>query len=53
MAPSGPLLPEAWWKKIPPLLPKPPKQRHGGRPSIENRRVLERILWILHSGNSL
>ena len=50
MARSGPLLAEAQWKKIAPLLPKPPKQRKGGRPWIENRRVLEGILWILRSG---
>ncbi len=50
MARSGPLLTEAQWKKIAPLLPKPPKQRKGGRPWIENRRVLEGILWILRSG---
>ena len=50
MARSAPLLTEAQWKKIAPLLPKPPKQRKGGRPWIENRRVLEGILWILRSG---
>lgn len=50
MARSGPLLREAQWNKIAPLLPKPPKQRKGGRPWIENRRVLEGILWILRSG---
>ena len=50
MARSGPLLTEAQWTKIAPLLPKPPRQRKGGRPWIENRRVLERILWILRSG---
>jgi transposase len=50
MARSGPLLTETQWKKIAPLLPKPPKQRQGGRPWIENRLVLEGILWILRSG---
>jgi transposase len=50
MARSGPLLTEAQWKKIAPLLPKPPKQRQGSRPWIENRRVLEGILRILRSG---
>src|SRR3982074_3686625 len=50
MARSAPLLTEAQWKKIAPLLPKPPQQRQGGRPWIENRRVLEGILWILRSG---
>jgi len=50
MARCGPLLTEAQWKKIAPLLPKLPKQRKGGRPWIENRRVLEGILWMLRSG---
>ena len=50
MARSRPLLTEAQWKKIAPLLPQPPRQRQGGRPWIENRRVLEGILWILRSG---
>jgi len=50
MARTGPLLTEAQWKKIAPLLPKPPRHRRGGRPWIENRRVLEGILWILRSG---
>ncbi len=50
MARSGALLTEAQWQKIAPLLPKPPKQRKGGRPWIQNRRVLEGILWILRSG---
>src|SRR5258708_35959850 len=47
---SGPLLTEVQWKKIAPLLPKARKHRKGGRPWIENRRVLEGILWILRSG---
>ena len=50
MARAGPLLTEAQWKKIAPLLPKLPQHRKGGRPWIENRRVLEGILWILRSG---
>jgi transposase len=50
MARSGPLLTEAQWKKIAPLLPKPLKQCKGGRPWIEYRRVLKGILWILRSG---
>jgi transposase len=50
MARSGPLLTEVQWKKIAPLLPKSPKQRMGACLWIENRRVLEVILWILRSG---
>src|SRR5216684_3085296 len=37
MARSGPLLTESQWKKIAPLLPKPRKNRRGGRPWIDNR----------------
>ncbi len=44
MARSGPLLTEAQWKKIAPLLPKPPKQRKGGRPWIGNRPRVDRVL---------
>jgi transposase len=47
---SGPLLNEAQWEKIAPLLLKPPRHRKGDRPWIENRLVLEGILWILRSG---
>lgn len=47
---SGPLLSEAQWKKIEPLLPRLPKSSRGGRPWADNRRVLEGILWILRSG---
>ena len=50
MARSSAMPTEAQWQRIAPLLPKPPKQRKGGRPWIENRRVLEGILWILRSG---
>src|ERR1700675_2810411 len=32
------------------LAPQPPRQRKGGRAWIENRRVLDGILWILRSG---
>jgi transposase len=47
MARCGPLLTEAQWKEIAPLLPE---HRKGGRPWIENRRVLGGILRILRSG---
>jgi transposase len=50
MARSRPLLTEAQWQKIAPLLAKPPQHCKGGRPWIENRRVLEGILWIPWSG---
>jgi transposase len=38
------------WKLIEPLLPKPKRNPKGGRPSIDNREVLEGILWVLRTG---
>jgi transposase len=51
MARSRALLTKAQWQKTAPLLPKPPKQRQGGRPGDQNRHVLEGVLWILRSGD--
>jgi transposase len=53
MARSRPLLTEAQWQKIAPLLPKPPRHHQGGRPWIDNRRVLEGILWRGEAGNAV
>jgi len=51
MARSVPLLTESAVEERSPLYSRSrPKQRKGGRPWIENRRVLEGILWILRSG---
>src|SRR3984885_8084970 len=50
MARSGPFRNEARGRKTAPLLQKPHKKRTGGRQWIENRGVLEGILWILRSG---
>lgn len=44
-----PLLTEAQWQKIEPLLPKP-KRRRRGRPPKSNRQVFEGILWVLKTG---
>jgi transposase len=44
-----PLLTEAQWQKVEPLLPKP-KRRTRGRPPKNNRQVFEGILWILRTG---
>ena len=50
MARSGPLLTEVQWEKIAPLLPKSAPESQARPPWIDNRRVLEGILWILRSG---
>ena len=38
------------WKLLKPLLPEPKPNRKGGRPPIDNRHVLEGILWVLRTG---
>jgi transposase len=38
------------WKLLEPLLPKAKRSRKGGRPAIDNRQVLEGILWVLRTG---
>ena len=43
------ILNDEQWLKIEPLLPKP-KPGRVGRPPVNNRDVLEGILWILRTG---
>lgn len=53
MAMRKPLLTNAQWKQIEPLLPKAKVPRQGkrrGRPPKPHRVVLEGILWILKTG---
>lgn len=51
MARAAPLLTDAQWTRIDPLLPKLNKKRRtAGRPWVENRPCLEGILWILRTG---
>jgi len=38
------------WELLEPLLPKAKRSAKGGRPPIENRQVLEGILWVLRTG---
>ena len=38
------------WKLLKPLLPKPKTNPKGGQPAIDNRQVLEGILWVLRTG---
>ncbi len=45
-----PLLTEHQWRKIEPLLPQLQPSPKGGRRFVDNRRVLEGILWVLKTG---
>ena len=48
-----PLLTDAQWRKLQPLLPQPKaprKSKRRGRPPKDNRLVLEGILWVLKTG---
>ena len=47
---ARPLLTDQQWALIEPLLPQPVPSPKGGRKRIDNRRVVEGILWILRSG---
>jgi transposase len=39
------------WKLVEPLLPKPMKRRDGkGRPRVDNRAILNGILWVMRTG---
>src|SRR5580658_94801 len=47
---STPLLPDALWSLIQPLLPPPPRRPKGGRPRLQDRACLTGILFVLRSG---
>lgn len=45
------LLPDALWQEIEPLLPPaPPPSSKGGRPPVDNRDALRRILFVTRTG---
>lgn len=46
----APLLTDAQWTHIAPLLPRPRRQPLGGRPRADNRACFEGILWVLRTG---
>lgn len=50
MAIREPMLTDAQWEKIEPLLPPLPKNPRGGRPRADDRKVFEGILWVLRTG---
>ena len=44
-------LKEEQWAIVAPLLPKPPRRADGkGRPRVDDRAILNGILWILRTG---
>jgi transposase len=47
---STPLLPDALWNLIQPLLPSLPHRPKGGRPRLPDRSCLTGILFVLRSG---
>jgi transposase len=47
---STPLLPDALWNLIQPLLPPSPHRPNGGRPRLPDRACLTGILFVLRSG---
>jgi transposase len=49
---AKPLLPDALWERITPLLPKPKKRRfrYPGRKPVEDRKALTGILFVLKTG---
>jgi len=44
------LLPDELWKRIEPLLPPHPPRPKGGRPPLDDRKVLTGILFVLKTG---
>jgi len=47
---STPLLPDALWNLIQPMLPSVPRRPNGGRPRLPDRACLTGILFVLRSG---
>src|SRR5687767_4349828 len=47
---SEPLVPDALWAVIEPLLPPEPPKPKGGRPRVPDRAALTGILFVLRSG---
>src|SRR4051794_17458127 len=44
-------LPDGLWERIEPLLPRAPRRfRYPGRKPLDDRRVLQGILFVLHTG---
>jgi transposase len=47
---AKPLVSDALWKRVEPLLPPIAASTKGGRPPVGNREALTGILFVLRSG---
>ena len=47
---ATPLLPDALWNLIEPLLPTPAPKPQGGRPRLSDQACLKGVLFVLRSG---
>src|SRR4051794_14989157 len=47
---AKPLLPDELWELIRPLIPPHPPQPNGGRPFLDDRKVLTGIIFVLKTG---
>ena len=47
---AKPLLPDALWERIKPLLPRERRKPKGGRPRVSDRAALTGILFVLKTG---
>jgi transposase len=47
---AEPLVPDALWALIAPLLPGRPPHPKGGRPPVDDRKALAGILFVLQGG---
>lgn len=46
--PGTAALTEALWAQLRPLLP--PQKPRTGRPALDHRRMVEGMLWVMHTG---
>lgn len=47
---AEPLVSDALWELIAPLLPERPPRPRGGRPPLDDREVLDGIVFVLRTG---
>jgi transposase len=47
---KDPLVSDELWRLVEPLLPVRPPRPKGGRPPVDNRKVLEGIVFVLRTG---